>query len=110
MVNKTDSLKQLNEPKPVTLLAKKIRKDECSKRKESFKREVKRIDDLTTKIQELAEEVRERLIKFPNYDRYVSSMIETHVDRIKESSVDLYEFANDSYEDSYSHAFVFYVE
>ena len=73
MVIKTVSLNHLNETKPLTRLAKKIRKYECSKRKESFKREVKRIDDLTTKIQELAEEVRKRLIELPNYDRYISS-------------------------------------
>ena len=55
----TLSSRRLGDPKPVTRLTKKIRKDDCSKRKKSFKEKVKKIDDLTTRIQEIAEEVKD---------------------------------------------------
>ena len=97
------SLKRLHEKGPVTRLNYEKRRVASRKRKDSFKEKVKKVDDLTTQIQEISEEVRELL--FELFDRDMPSGPFYHisgcVSKIKESSVEMYEFAHDSYRDKY---------
>ena len=95
------SLKRLHEKGPVTRLNYEKRRDASLKKKKSFKSKVKKIDDLTTQIQEISEEVRDLL--FELFDRDMPSGPFYHMEgcKIKESSVEMYEFAHDSYRDKY---------
>ena len=99
------SLKRLTRLKtckgPVTRLNYEKRRVASRKRKDSFKEKVKKVDDLTTQIQEISEEVRDLL--FELFDRDMPSGPFYHMEgcKIKESSVEMYEFAHDSYRDKY---------
>ena len=94
MVNNTVSLKRLDETKPVTRLSKKIRKYECLKRKEMYKRRVKRVEELTDKIKEFSEEVEEIILQL--IWKYDADVVR-YADLVKKNSEELYDFANDSY-------------
>ena len=97
------SLKRLHEKGPVTRLIYEKRRDASLKKKKSFKSKVKKIDELTTQIQEISEEVRDLL--FEVLDRDMPSgpfyHMEGCVRKMKESFVEMYEFAHDSYRDKY---------
>ena len=103
------SLKRLQEKGPVTRLKYEKRRDASLKRKKSFKSKVKKIDELTTQIQDMSEEVRQLLFELPNFKRWENESTnrsqDEYVDRcvrmIKDYSVGMYEFADDSYRDKY---------
>ena len=99
------SLKPLHEKGPVTRQKRQKRRDASLKKKNSFKKKVKKIEELTTQLQEISEEVRDLLVGLPNFDRYKRYdpfvFVEGSVSKIKEKSVQMYEYAHDSYRDKY---------
>ena len=94
------SHKRVYETGPVTRLVYKKRKDACSKRRNSFKKKVQKIDELTTQLQEISEEVRDLLVELPtilynHYDPF--DFVERSVSKIKEISDQMCEDAHESY-------------
>jgi len=102
------SLKRLHEKGPVTRLNYEKRRDASLKKKKSFKSKVKKIDDLTTQIQEISEEVRDLLVELPtilyNHDDPYHFVVRS-VSSVLGLTHSMYEDARDSYRRSEYGAF-----
>ena len=102
------SHKRVYETGPVTRLVSKKRKDACSKRRNSFKKKVQKIDELTTQLQEISEEVRDLLVELPtilyNHDDPFHFVVRS-VSSVLGLTHSMYEDARDSYRRSEYGAF-----